>query len=296
MSSRRAVLAGFGAATLGLAGCASSDAVVVGCKQFTEEWVLGELYAQALRAKGYAVDLKSNVGSTTIIDAALVSGRLDMYPEYTGTILQALNNQKVLPPTPEGTYAAAQKFQQKRGLTLLEPTPFENKNAVGVMRAYATKNNLKTIDDLRRMGRVLYAEYPDNIQSHEGYSGLVEAYGLKNMVVKPLNLGLQYPALTSGQVQAADVFTTDPQIPANDIVVLQDTKEIFGFQNVAPVVRTSVTRQLGPQFIATINAVSRLLTLDAVRAMNAAVSINRLSPAEVAEKFLRANNLLGAAK
>jgi osmoprotectant transport system substrate-binding protein len=267
--------------------------VVIGCKQFTEEWVLGELYAQALRAKGYAVDLKSNIGSTTIIDAALTSDHIDMYPEYTGTILQALNNQKILPPTAEGTYLAAKKFQQRRGLTLLEPTPFENKNAVGVLRSYARKNNLKTIDDLRRMGPIRYAEYPDNIQSHEGYSGLVAAYGLKNLTVKPLNLGLQYPALTSGQVETADVFTTDPQITANDIVVLQDTKNIFGFQNVAPVVRTSVSTEMGPRFAATINAVSRLLTTDAVRVMNAAVSINRLGPDEVAEKFLRANGLLG---
>lgn len=283
------------ALVLSLSGCgaaAPSTVITVGSKEFAEEWILGELYTQALDDRGFNVELKTNIGSTEIIDRALTAHRIDVYPEYTGVILQVLDHRKQVPGTAKGTYHAAKTFEKTRGLGLLKPTPFQNKNAVAVTHEFARKHHLKTIADLRKLGPIEYAEYPDNIDSSLGYTGLVKAYGLSNMKVRSLNIGLQYKALESGEVQAADVFTTDPQLARSNLVILKDTENIFGFQNVAPVVDQSTLDRQPPEFAETLNEVDSLLTVKAMRALNRAVAVNRLPAAEVASRFLEANHVL----
>lgn len=274
------------------AGGGRGGMITIGTKEFTEEWVLGELYAQALEARGYQVQVKNNIGSTEIIDRALRAKRIDVYPEYTGVVLQVLAQRKKLPKTAAETFRQAKAFEETRGLTMLKPTPFQNKDAVAVTQAYAKKHHLKSVGELRKLGTIYYAEYPDNIESSTGYTGLVKAYDLHNMKVKSLNIGLQYRALESGAVQAADVFTTDPQLVRSNLVILKEPKNIFGFQNVAPVVRKDVLHSQPPEVWKMLNRVDALLTVQAVRAMNRAVAVNRLSPAQVARKFLQANHLL----
>ncbi|MGA8117761.1 MAG: glycine betaine ABC transporter substrate-binding protein, partial [Actinocatenispora sp.] len=266
--------------------------ITIGSKEFTEQWVLGELYAQVLRAHGFQVQLKNNIGSSNIIDRALTSGRIDLYPEYTGVILQVLAHRTTLPSTAEATYREASRFQQKRGLEMLRPTPFQNRDAVAVTRSFAREHDLHSVGDLRKLGDIKYAEYPDNIESSTGFTGLVKAYGLHDMQVKSLNIGLQYKALASGEVQAADVFTTDPQLARSDLVLLKEPKNIFGFQNVAPVVSAKTLRRLPPEFAGTLNRIDALLTVKAVQVMNRAVAVNRLAPAQVAAKFAKANHLV----
>lgn len=266
--------------------------ITLGDKEFSEEYVLGELYAQALRAKGYTVTLKKDIGSTQIIDGALRSGQIQMYPEYTGTILQVLAHQSKLEPSAGATYQAAKRYEQRHGFTLLAMTPFYDQDAVGVLQSYAKAHQLATIGDLRRLGSsVSYGEYPQNIHTLEGFEGLQKYYGLKQMKVKSLAIGLQYPALRSGAIQAADVFTTDPQLRSGDYKILTDTKHIFGFQNVAPVVSEKLLKREGPAFAKTIDAVSADLTLEAVRRMDAAASVDRRPPAQIASLFLKANGL-----
>lgn len=283
------------ALVLPLSGCgaaAPSTVITVGSKEFAEEWILGELYTQALRDRGFNVELKTNIGSTEIIDRALSAHRIDVYPEYTGVILQVLDHRKHIPGTAKGTFRAAKRFEKTRGLGLLKPTPFQNKNAVAVTQKFAKKHHLKTIADLRKLGPIQYAEYPDNIDSSLGYKGLVKTYGLKNMKVRSLNIGLQYKALESGEVQAADVFTTDPQLARSNLVILKDTKNIFGFQNVAPVVDQVTLDRQPPEFAKTLNEIDSLLTVKAMRALNRAVAVNRLPAAEVASRFLEANHVV----
>jgi osmoprotectant transport system substrate-binding protein len=264
--------------------------VTIGDKNFTEEFILGELYAQALRAKGFTVDLKSNIGSSEIIDKALTSGQIDMYPDYVGTVVSVLAGQDP-PPTKEATYAAAKRFEEKRGFTLLEPTPFFNANAVGVMPAFAEKNGLKTIEDLEKLDSFTFADTPENLNRRQGVRGLRQVYGLDNLRFRPLAIGLQYNALKRGDVDTADVFTTDAQLTQTKLVLLEDTKHIFGFQNVAPIVSRKVLREQGPAFAQTINEVSSKLTVEAMRTMNAAVDIDKQQPREVARQFLEANQL-----
>ncbi|MGP3770031.1 ABC transporter substrate-binding protein [Streptomyces sp. SDT5-1] len=286
------VVAAAGVATATGSAAGTGPVITVGSKQFTESWVMGELYAQILRDRGFDVVLKSNVGSADLIDRALRNGQIDLYPEYTGVILQTFAMPKHMPTTARGTYEAAKKFEEGRGISLLKPTPFQNRNAVAVRTADAREHGLKTVGDLKKLGRIQYAEYPDNITGPLGFDAIVKAYGLRDMKVRPLNIGLQYPALKNGDVDAADVFTTDPQLRRYDFTILDDDQAIFGFQNVSPVVRTSLVEKYGERLTEPLDAVDELLTEEAMQALNEAAAMMRLSPAKVADRFLRANKLI----
>ena len=269
-------------------------AVTMGAKNFTEQFILGELYTQALRAKGYNVNLKSNIGSSEITDKALTSGQLDLYPEYTGVMLTELAGQTKRPSDPDAAYKAAKDFQESRGFTLLDKTPFADSDALAVKPDYAKKNSLKTVADLDKVsGDVRLGAPPEFRTRFSGVVGLREEYGLDNIAFRPLSIGLQYRALDSGRIDAANVFTTDGQLQRGDYVVLEDPKFIFGFQNVAPVVSEKVLDQQGPEFAETLNAVSAKLSTKAMQTMNAAVDIDKRKPAAVARAFLQANGLLG---
>jgi osmoprotectant transport system substrate-binding protein len=267
-------------------------AVTIGDKNFTEQYVLGELYAQALRAKGFTVKIKSNIGSSEIIDKALTSGKLDLYPEYTGVILSELAHATKRPGNPDDAYAAAKKFEESRGFTMLDKTPFFDSDALAVKPDFATKNSLSSVADLKKLGSGLKLGAPPEFKTRfEGLIGLKKDYGV-NPTFKPLAIGLQYKALDTGKIDVADVFTTDGQLQNGKYTVLKDPKFIFGFQNVAPIVSKKVLTQQGPEFAATLNAVSAKLTTEAMQKMNAAVDLDKQKPAAVAKQFLQANGLV----
>jgi osmoprotectant transport system substrate-binding protein len=265
--------------------------VTIGDKNFTEEYILGELYAQALRAKGFHVTLKGNIGSSEITYKALTSNQIQMYPEYTGVIVSVLAGNTKPPHSAAQTYREAKAYVQKHGFTLLNPTPFYDTDAMGTLKSFATKHHLKTISDLKQFGHSLkLGGAPEFATRYEGLTGLKKVYGL-NPTFKPLAIGLTYKALDSGQVQVADVFTTDPQLTTGKYTVLSDPKNVFGFQNVAPIVKQSTLKAEGAVFAQTLNEVSSLLTLNAIRRMNAAVALDQQSPSAVAHAFLKANHL-----
>jgi osmoprotectant transport system substrate-binding protein len=291
---------------LGLAACGKSKssststtagadkpAFTIGAKSFTEEAILGELYAQALKAKGYKVSLKPNIGQTEIADKALTSGKISMYPEYTGTTLSVVAQQKNKPKSAADAYAAAKKFYEGRGQTLTQPTPFFDSDGVAVAKSYATQNGLKSISDLKKLGsKVTLAGAPEFATRDEGLLGLKKVYGLKDLKFKPLQIGLQYKALDQGAVNAIEVFTTDGALASGKYTVLDDPQKVFGFQNVAMVVPKKLLASLGTEFQSTVDAVSAKLTNEAMQKMNAAVDIDKNKPADVAMKFLQANGLL----
>jgi len=270
---------------------AGKPAVTIGDKNFTEEYVLGSLYQQALEAKGYTVTLKGNIGTSEITWKALTSGQIEMYPEYTGTLLSAIAGQTTLPTSAQQAYTEANAYAQKHGFTLLSQTPFYDSDALGTLKSFATNNHLTTISDLKKLGHSLtLGGAPEFATRLQGLIGLKQTYGL-DPTFKPLAIGLTYKALDTGQVQVSDVFTTDPQLTTGKYTILTDPKKIFGFQNVAPVVKQSVLNAEGPAFAQTINAVSALLTISAIQKMNAAVALDQQSPASVAHAFLAANGL-----
>jgi osmoprotectant transport system substrate-binding protein len=265
--------------------------IVMGDKNFDEEYVLGDLYQQALAAKGYKVTLKANIGSSEIIYKALQSGQIQMYPEYTGTLLTAIAGDNNPPKSAAQTYQLANAFVKKHGFVLLNQTPFFDADGLASTKAYAKAHGLTTIPDLKKLSTIKYGAPAENRTRYDGLVGLKKVYGLNNLSFVPLAEGLNYKALDSGQVQVATIFTTDPQLQSGKYTVLTDTKKLFGFQNVAPVVKQSLVTAEGPAFTTTLNKVSALLTLPAIIKMNAAVQLDQQSPSKVAHAFLAANGL-----
>jgi osmoprotectant transport system substrate-binding protein len=214
-----------------------------------------------------------------------------MYPEYTGTYLTAICNDNKPPTSAQQTLTLAKACAEKHGFTMLEQTPFYDSDALAATKAFATKNGLHTIADLKKLGHsVKLGGAPEFATRFTGLVGLKQAYGI-NPTFKPLAIGITYKAIDTGQVDVFDAFTTDAQLTSGKYVLLADPKRVFGFQNVAPIVKQSVLAAEGPAFAQTINKVSALLTLPAIRSMNAAVALDQQSPAAVAHKFLAANGL-----
>jgi osmoprotectant transport system substrate-binding protein len=272
----------------------AGDTVIMGSKNFTEEYILGELYAQALKAKGFNVDYKQSIGATEIIDTALTSGKINVYPEYIGEIVQTVFHHKQLPKTAKQWWQLAVKLNKPRGITVLNATPFFDVDAIAVRKADAQKYGLKTVADLKKVPNASVGARPEFKDREEGFLGMKNEYGLKNMKYVSLDQGLTYQALDQKKVFSIDVFSTDPQLASGKYVVLKDPKLVFGVQNVAPEVSNKLLTALGPkaaEFKSTMNAVSAKLTQKAILAMNSAVVNNKQTPKAVASAFLKANGL-----
>jgi osmoprotectant transport system substrate-binding protein len=261
--------------------------ITIGTKNFPEQFILGELYKQALEANGFRVRLKSDIGSSEIVDRALIAGSLDMYPEYIGVALSELAGRTARPKSRADAYAKAKAFEEGRGFTLLRMTPFSDQNALAVLPSYAKRRGLRAIGDLARVpGTVVVAAPPEFRSRFEGLVGLRRLYGLTRVDVKQLKIGEQYAALDKHMADAANVFTTDGQLEKGRYVLLRDPRSLFTFQNVAPVIRKDLLRKY-PALGTTINLVSKTITTKSMRAMNADVVQRGQAPAAVAERFLR---------
>jgi len=285
--------------TSGFAGSAGAatkpgtgkPAVVIGDKNFPEENILGTLYAQALHAKGYSVTVKNNIGDSELTWKALKAGQIGLYPEYTGTLLSAIAGQTKNPSSAAAAYSQAKAFAAKSGFALLNPTPFADSDVLAVKKAFSAKWKVTSVPQLKKFGKKLVLGAPPEFATrYEGLVGLKQAYGVVP-TFKPVAIGLSYSALDSGSVAVQNVFTTDPQLLSGKYTLLTDPKGVFGYQNVAPVVSKKVLSKEGPAFASTVNAVSRLLTLKSIQALNKAVEVDKLSVPSVSAKFLKANHL-----
>jgi osmoprotectant transport system substrate-binding protein len=278
-----------GGAAAAPAAESQSTPIIVGTKNFSEQFLLGQLYKQALEAKGFDVQYKENIGSTELIDTALRNGRITMYPEYTGTMLSVTFKRKTVPKTAAATYALAKRLYGRRGQTLLRQTPFENKDVLTVTRATANRYGLRTIANLSKVPNLTITGFPEWDTRWRG--PLDRLYGVEGFDFVPLAGISAYGLLDRKRAEAADVFTTDPQLLSRKYVQLRDPKNMFGFQRVAPVVDRDLVAQNGARFTSTLNSVSRLLTVRAMQAMNRAIVIAKKSPEKVADAFLKANDL-----
>jgi osmoprotectant transport system substrate-binding protein len=267
--------------------------VTIGTKDFTEEFILGELYKGALEAKGYTVNLKKNIGATEIIDTALTSHKIDAYPEYTGESVATVAKRNEPAKSADEEYQLAKEFYEGRGQTVSEPTPFEDVDAIAATKEFAQKNNLSTMEDLKKIGSFSLGARPEFKARQQGLAGMKKVYGITNAKFRQLALGVQYQALDTGKVDTANIFTTDAQLASGKYTVLKDPKGVFGFQNVSFVIDKDKLEQLGgDQFMAIINSVNKLLTTDAITAMNKAVAIDKQDETTVAKQFLTANKLV----
>jgi osmoprotectant transport system substrate-binding protein len=266
--------------------------IVIGTKNFPEEYILGALYQQALAAKGFDVTNKGSLGSTELIQTALTSGKINFYPEYTGVIVQDVFHNSFSGKSAQATYNKAKQLEATKGFTLLEMTPFYDTDVIAVTNATAQKYGLKSIADLKKIGSYKFAGFPECQTRNTCLVGYQKQYGIGKVTFVPLASISAYTLLDQNKVQAADVFSTDPPLSKpSKYTVLADPKHVTGFQNVAPIVKTSVAQAAGSTFARTVNAVSAKLTLPAMIAMNKAVVVDKQDPSSVAKAFLKANGL-----
>lgn len=288
-----AIVIGLLAAAFARPAQSAGTTITIGTKNFPEQFILGQLYKQALQAKGFTVKYKENIGSTELTQTALTSNKINFYPEYTGVIVQDVFHHALSAKTAHATYLLAKKLEAKKGFTVLKPTPFFDSDVVAVTNATAKKYGLKSIGDLKKAPSFKFGGFPECKTRNTCFVGYTKQYGLKNATFTPLAGISAYAAMDAGQVLAADVFSTDPPLgKGSKYTVLKDPKHVAGFQNVTPIVRTSVAAALGAKFTSTVNAVSAKLSQNAIVAMNRAVIVDKQSAAKVAKAFLKANGLL----
>jgi osmoprotectant transport system substrate-binding protein len=268
-------------------GKASGGTVVVGSNNFAESILIADIYGEALKAKGVKVSYKPNIGSRETTYGLLKNGSLTVLPEYNGALLAYLDP-KATPATMEATDSAiTAKLDPKLGV--LSPSAAQDKDSLTVNAATAKKYGLttsSTIADLARHGSdIVIGGSPEFQTRQQGLVGLKSVYGLTPKSFKALDAGgpLTEAALKNGNVQAADIFTTDPTISSEKFVVLQDPKNLFGFENVLPLVYKSGLSQTG---VAALNAVSAKLDTTTLLNLDIQVQSQNKDPLAVAKTWL----------
>lgn len=273
-------------------GSGAGGAIKVGSKDFTEQFILGEMYALVLENQGLKVQRKLNLGGTPVAQAGLQSGQIDLYPEYTGTglltilKLPASSNQKQVFET------VSKAYQEKFKLVWLDPAPMNNSQALAMTEAGSKKYGIKTISDLAKRASQLVMIGPPEFEAREdGLPGLQKAYGnFKLKAYKGADAGLRYQALKDGQADVVVAFGTDGELSAFNLVVLEDDKKLFPPYQVAPVVRQEILDK-NPQIKDALNALAPKLTNEIMQRLNYEVSGKKREPAEVAKDFLTKEGL-----
>ena len=263
--------------------------VTIGSKNFTEEFILGEIYAQALQAAGYTVKKQLNLGSEQIALKAVKSGQVDAYPEYTGTALTSFFDKKAtdVPHDEQKAYQEAKAGFAKSNLTALPPTPFTDSNGVGMLKSKAQKLGITKISDLTSKGSslTLYGT-PECRQRPDCLLGLQDVYKIKFKKFVPVDPGLRHKVLDSGQADTSIVFTTDGQLAQGKELLLKDDKHMFPPYNVTLVFRNEALKKLGPEAQKTIALVQKGLTTEAMQELNSRVDIDKQTPQQVAKDYL----------
>jgi osmoprotectant transport system substrate-binding protein len=273
----------------GSTSTANAGTIIVGSANFPENALLAEIYAGALSSKGVKVEKKLNIGSRETYIPALKDGSIDLIPEYTGVLAQYFNkNAKATDAN--GVYAEL-KAALPATLTVLDKSAAEDKDSVVVTKATADKYNLKTIADLQPIAKDLILGGPPEWKTRPtGVPGLKKLYNLEFKTFRPLDTGgpLSVQALKNGQVDAVNLFTTDPSIAANGFVILDDPKSLFAAQNVVPLItKSKVTDTIS----AALNAISAKLDTATLGALVKEVVVDKKDPAVVAKEFLTKNGL-----
>jgi osmoprotectant transport system substrate-binding protein len=282
-------------ATTSTAGSgASIKPVTIADKGFTESRVVTQVYRQALESAGFPVTVKS-LTSTALADGAIRKGEIDMYSEYTGTILTSLL-QETAPPTEVAAQVAEIKAKYaSAGLTVLDAAPFNNDNEVACTKDAVAKYTLTDLSSLAKASpEINYSANPEHTTRPDGLPLLENEYGIKFKSVVTVDIGLRYKPIEEGKAQCVYAFGTDPKVASNNLVVLKDDKGKFqgAPYHGIPVVSQKYLSAATPQFAETINRVSATLTSEEVRKMNASVDLDKLDPDQVAKAFLVAKALV----
>jgi len=272
----------------------SSTKLVIGSKNFTEQKVLGEIYAQAFTAAGYDVTTQLNLGDEKTALKALEAGDISAYPEYTGTALLSFFGYTAdkIPKNGLIAYAKAKEGFAKKNLTALPLTPFTSSNEVAVTKETADKYGLTKISDLSKVASklTLYGS-PECRQRLDCLLGLEKVYGLKFKKFVPVDIALRHEVLSKGQADVSIVFTTDPQIKREGEVLLEDDKGMFPPYNSTLVIRDDVLQKAGPDLEKVVTQVNKGLTDAVMQELNARVDLDKKTPDAVAGEYLKESGL-----
>jgi len=275
---------------------AHAQTIVVGGKAFTEQQIMTAMTVAALKAKGFTPERKAGMGSAAV-RSALENGQIDVYWEYTGTGLTVFNKINDKFPSAEAAYQKIKEVDGAKGIVWLNMSSVNNTYAFAMNRDEAQKRGIATMSDYAKAvkgdPKFTFASNAEFYARPDGLPGWQAAYGfeLERDNVKRMDTGLTYTALKDRQVDSAVVFATDGRIPAFNFVVLKDDKHYAPPYNLTPVVRKEVLDK-NPKIAETLNAISAKLSDETMAKLNASVDVDKKTPEEVAEGFLKSNGLI----
>jgi len=280
-------------------GGGGGPTITVGSKNFTEQYILGNMYVQALDANGFNGVAKLDLGSEQIADKALQNGQIDLYPEYTGTALIAIVPYKGNPAdlnSAKATYEAARKGYAERSPadTMLRQASFNNTYGIFVRKSVADKYGLTNMNELAKYSKNLtFISFSEFQNRSDGYPNIKKNYpAFDFQEIKIVNeLGLRYSGLESGEGDVGVGFTTDGQLTSDQLVVMKDPKSIWPFYHPAPVVRSDVLKKY-PKVEKVLNEVTASLSLDTMRELNGKVDLDQEDPEDVAKEYLEEKGII----
>jgi glycine betaine/choline ABC-type transport system substrate-binding protein len=267
----------------------AATTLTIASKNFTEEFILGEIYAQALAAGGYTIRKRLNLGSEKVAFRALKSGKVDAYPEYTGTALTAFFGVHTdeIPKDEQEAYDQARESFAEEHLTALPPTPFTDSNAVGMTQLHAQELGIQTISDLQgKASRLTLSGSKECRTRLDCKLGLEQTYGLKFKRYLPTELADRHSVLTTGRADVSIVFSTDGQIAADNLLVLEDDRRLFPPYNVSLIVNDKAAKAAGPDLPRIVAQVQQDLSTKVMQELNSRVDLDKEKPAAVARAYL----------
>jgi osmoprotectant transport system substrate-binding protein len=294
-----AALAGTAIAALALAGCASSDplsgdsadsgdtgdssTIVIGSQAYYSNEIIAEIYAQALEGAGFTVERNFNIGQRDAYIPSLEDGSIDLFPEYTGNLLQFFEPDTTA-TTSEDVYAALQDALPE-GLTVLDQSSATDQDSYNVTAAFAEENGLTSIADLAGIEGLVLGGAPELEERPYGPTGLQDVYGVT--VAFEATADTTVDELVAGNIQVANVYSADPRIETEDLVTLEDPEGLFLASNVVPLVNADIADEIAD----VINAVSAALTPEGLVALNVQSTVDERSPEDIAADWLADNDL-----
>lgn len=281
-------------ATAVLSGCGGGDkTVTVASKDFTEQFILGEMYSLLLEDAGYTVERKLNLGGTPVTHQALLDEEIDIYPEYTGTGLLTVLKLGVM-SDPQAVYDEVKAdYAEQFSLVWLDPAPMNNTQALAMTKERAAELGITTFSDMvAHADELVLIGPPEFVEREDGIPGLKRVYGdFEFADILTVDPGLRYQALLNGEADVVVAFGTDGELAAYDLLSLQDDKGLYPPYQVAPVVRQAVLDE-HEDIAEILNSLAPLLTDATMQRLNNEVSGNGREPDEVAREFLIEQGLI----
>ena len=274
-----------------LASTQAYGQVRVGSKNFTEQFVVAEIYAQALEAAGIKVERKLNLGGTLIAHKALEEKQIDLYPEYTGTMLLAVLKSPIMTDQ-KAVYDKVKAEYATKGLVVLNEAPLNNTYNMVVRPETATQYKLETLSDLARVSKDLkLGAGPEFRDRADGLPGLKAKYGIEFKEDLQMAIGLRYQAIANKQVDVVNGYATDGMIASLKLKRLKDDKNLWPPYYLAPVVRKDAL-DANPKIAEVLNNVSAMLNETNMAEMNYKVDADKEEPKDVARAFLKAKGVV----